>query len=205
MIISIIRYRRVPNWRVRSNLHQHSRLLHMRLSFRISANWRRLYRQATNIDSFFFMYLDQKKFDCRVSTQTLTSARTVVRVMEYVETRSGPTNVCVPKVSSQILTTGVSILTSVWAILARASASILRDRIRALASLDINQETTARALVSSQSNLDKTNDHHIIILLDVDECLNNPCPVECINSPGSYSCLCPFGYHFEDNICKGMA
>ena len=43
----------------------------------------------------------------------------------------------------------------------------------------------------------------LLQLLDVDECLSSPCPVECINSPGSFTCLCPFGYEFNDNVCKG--
>ena len=44
-----------------------------------------------------------------------------------------------------------------------------------------------------------------IRLKDVDECSaqESPCPVECINSPGSFTCLCPAGYNFIDNICKG--
>ena len=42
-----------------------------------------------------------------------------------------------------------------------------------------------------------------LYFVDVDECLSSPCPVECIISPGSYTCLCPFGYEFDDNVCKG--
>jgi len=38
---------------------------------------------------------------------------------------------------------------------------------------------------------------------DVDECSaqESPCPVECINTRGSFTCLCPTGYRFVDNIC----
>ena len=90
---------------------------------------------------------------------------------------------------------------------ARAFASIHKDLIRAPASLDTNWAKTELAQVNKPNAREKTfaELYFALYFVDVDECLSSPCPVECINSPGSYTCLCPFGYEFDDNVCKGSA
>ena len=42
------------------------------------------------------------------------------------------------------------------------------------------------------------------IFLDVDECELSPCEGHCINTPGSYKCVCLQGYQLEqDGSCSG--
>jgi hypothetical protein len=45
----------------------------------------------------------------------------------------------------------------------------------------------------------------LISRADIDECLSNPCPQVCDNSPGSYSCRCREGFSLDQttNKCKG--
>ncbi len=45
----------------------------------------------------------------------------------------------------------------------------------------------------------------IILLLDINECLQDPCDHYCVDSPGSYSCQCYPGWEYreEKQYCKG--
>lgn len=38
---------------------------------------------------------------------------------------------------------------------------------------------------------------------DVNECENNPCFGECINTMGSFECRCPDGFKMVDGVCHG--
>ena len=42
--------------------------------------------------------------------------------------------------------------------------------------------------------------HNVSYISDIDECLNNPCENEgtCINTDGSYTCICADGYEGKD-------
>lgn len=45
----------------------------------------------------------------------------------------------------------------------------------------------------------------LFTILDINECLGNPCDVnaKCDNSPGSFSCTCNTGYSGNGFACKG--
>lgn len=38
---------------------------------------------------------------------------------------------------------------------------------------------------------------------DVDECQFDPCQGKCVNTPGSYSCLCEEGFILKNEQCIG--
>ena len=38
---------------------------------------------------------------------------------------------------------------------------------------------------------------------DVNECDDNPCFGECINTMGSFECRCPDGFKMIDGVCHG--
>ena len=41
---------------------------------------------------------------------------------------------------------------------------------------------------------------------DINECDHSPCGVgTCINTDGSFFCLCPLGYFFDEFSCVGMS
>ena len=43
-------------------------------------------------------------------------------------------------------------------------------------------------------------------LTDIDECSKTDvCPIrsKCINTPGSYSCKCRYGYKLHNGVCRG--
>ena len=45
-------------------------------------------------------------------------------------------------------------------------------------------------------------------LADIDECADggHNCSYVCMNTPGSYECVCPSGYHARDGFtCEGIA
>lgn len=47
---------------------------------------------------------------------------------------------------------------------------------------------------------------NFLLFTDNDECHFLPCPevASCVNTPGSYTCLCPLGYHQQDAYtCTG--
>ena len=41
--------------------------------------------------------------------------------------------------------------------------------------------------------------------VDIDECSinNGGCEKRCLNTPGSFICSCPLGYHMKDGKCQG--
>lgn len=46
-----------------------------------------------------------------------------------------------------------------------------------------------------------------LIFLDIDECEEDThnCDedADCVNNPGSFACVCHFGYSFIDGVCNG--
>ena len=46
----------------------------------------------------------------------------------------------------------------------------------------------------------------VVLFLDIDECLGNPCDRNaiCSNTAGSFSCTCKNGYSGNGTACNGM-
>ncbi len=45
-----------------------------------------------------------------------------------------------------------------------------------------------------------------VIVLDENECLDNPCDHDCTDTQGSFRCHCPTGWRLQEDgrTCKGM-
>ena len=140
-----------------------------------------------------------------------TSASTVP-VKPCAAIRLGHLNAFVPRVTRRSTTAALT-WTNVKIFLVTTYVSTRKDLILVPVSPASSWPRTEHASVSKpRFNL---NHFHKIskyvinplciagVVPDIDECSSNPCAIECINTPGSYSCLCPFGYQFVDNICQG--
>lgn len=104
-------------------------------------------------------------------------------------------------------------LTNVFPTLAPSSASTRLDLTAAYALLVISSKTTSvkvsgEDIIINRSQFMMTNETIALFedIIDVDECLEQPCgsSAKCTNSQGSFTCECEPGFILRGVDCEGM-
>ncbi len=86
---------------------------------------------------------------------------------------------------------------------AEVSALILRDHLCALVNLVL---LVSMGVVQVHKIMKYCTFFSVALLLDIDECVEDPCPknVNCLNREGSYECTdCFHGYEMTSNATDG--